>query len=163
MGQTARVYLPATLSILAGLHHHGQLEVSEGHAVTPALREWYADADAEELAYTAFARAAQDALRLLRADQGAPRRRVVVSVDAPVEVEDQPLGSSLVRLRAPLPRSAVAAIHVDGGAAEPEVTAAVGALEAAEHGDLDAQLVVAATEDHELEWYDVAELEQLVS
>jgi hypothetical protein len=147
--------------MLAELYHHGQLEVSEGHAVTPALREWYADADAEELAYTAFARAAQEALRLLRAEPEVPRRRVVVSVDAPVEVADQPLGGSLVRLRAPVTRSAVAAIHVDGQAAEEGVTAAVEALEAAEHGDRDAQLVVAATEDHELEWYDVTELDHL--
>ena len=49
--------------------------------MTPGLREWYAEGDEEELEYVAFTRAAQDALRLLRHDPAAPRRRVVVSAD----------------------------------------------------------------------------------
>jgi hypothetical protein len=54
--------------------------------VTPGLREWYAEGDDEELEYVAFTRAAQGALRLLRQDTAAPRRRVVVSVDVAPEV-----------------------------------------------------------------------------
>src|SRR5690606_15659937 len=112
--QTVRVYLPATMATLAALRRHGRVELASGHAVTPMLREWFADADPEELAYTAFSRAAQDSLGRLHADPTVARRRVVISADAQVEVEDQPLGSSLVRLRSPVPLSAVAAIHVDG-------------------------------------------------
>src|SRR5690606_39778458 len=84
---------------------------------------------------TAFARAAQDSLGRLHADPTVARRRVVISADAQVEVEDQPLGSSLVRLRSPVPLSAVAAIHIDGAAAEPDVAAAAEAYEAAQAGD----------------------------
>lgn len=163
MVQTVRVHLPATMATLAALRRHGRVELAQGHAVTPMLREWYADADAEELAYTAFARAAQDSLERLHADPTVPRRRVVISADAQAEVEDQPLGGSLVRLRSPVPLSAVAAIHVDGAAAEPDVAAAAEAYGAAQSGDPDAQLTVAAAADHELEWYDASELDQLLS
>src|SRR3954463_3139712 len=83
--ELVRVYVPATVPMLAALRSSGQL--GEGptvaHAVTPALREWYAEGDEEELEYVAFTRAAQDALHLLRRDPQAPRRRVVVSADVP--------------------------------------------------------------------------------
>src|SRR5438874_10324273 len=110
-----RVYLPATLPALTALKERGELVPDgEAHAVTPALREWYAEGDEEELEYVAFTRAAQAALQLLRHDPRAPRRRVVVSADVPtagVAVLDRELGSSAVRLAAPLPLAAVAAIH----------------------------------------------------
>src|SRR5690606_36706273 len=118
MVKTVRVNLPASMATLAALRCHGTVVLAQGHAVTPMLREWFADADAEELAYTAFARAAQDSLGRLHADPTVARRRVVISADAQVEVEDQPLGSSLVRLRSPVPLSAVAAIHIDGARSE---------------------------------------------
>ena len=55
-----RVYLPATLAQLAVLRESGELPPpGEAHAVTPALREWYAEGDEEELEYVAFTRAAQ--------------------------------------------------------------------------------------------------------
>ena len=80
-----RVYVPATVPMLAQLRAAGRW--ADGpmvvHAVTPALREWYAEGDEEELEYVAFTRAAQGALRLLRHDPTAPRRRVVVSADRP--------------------------------------------------------------------------------
>src|SRR5262249_30634665 len=68
-----RAYLPATLLGLAALRERGELTADEAHAVTPALREWYAEGDEEELEYVAFTRAAQAALRLLRHDPRAPR------------------------------------------------------------------------------------------
>jgi hypothetical protein len=162
-----RVYLPATLGALANLKERGELEPpGEVHAVTPSLREWYADGDEEELEYVAFTRAAQSALRLLRRDPGAPRRRVVISIDlAPQRVSrlaDQELGSSLVSVPDAVPLSAVAAIHVDGRDAEPDVVAAVEVVEEAIAGDPDAQFTVDSAEDHELEWYDPSELGQLV-
>ena len=79
-----RVYLPATVPLLARLRAGGGLDLPtglRGHAVTPGLREWYAEGDEEELEYVAFTRAAQQSLRLLHEDLAAPRRRVVLSVD----------------------------------------------------------------------------------
>jgi hypothetical protein len=162
-----RVYLPATLAALATLKERGELEPpSEAHAVTPTLREWYAEGDEEELEYVAFTRAAQGSLRMLHADPQAPRRRVVVSVDVPSpgirRRGDQELGSSLVWVLDAVPLSAVAAVHVDGRDAEPDVAAAAEVVEAANAGDPDAQFTVDGAEDHDLEWYDPTELGQLV-
>jgi hypothetical protein len=160
-----RVYLPATLSVLATLKERGELApAAQAHAVTPTLREWYAEGDEEELENVAFTRAAQGALRLLRRDPSAPRRRVVLSADMPADAvcrADQELGSSLVGLIAALPLSAVAAIHVDSADAEFDVAAAVDVVEEAAAGDPDAQFTVDGAEDHELEWYDPSELGQL--
>src|SRR4051812_32794632 len=161
-----RVYRPATMSELAALRDTGRLTVPpEAHAVTPTLREWYAEGDDEELEYVAFTRAAQGALRLLRRDGRAPRRRVVVSADVPtatVAAADADLGSSTVRLAGPGAFTAVAAIHVDGADAADDVAAAAAVVEEALAGDPDAQFTVDGAEDHELEWYDVSELPTLL-
>ncbi|MFB9239763.1 DUF6912 family protein [Plantactinospora siamensis] len=162
--QPVRVYVPATVPLLVTLRG-GQLAVSAGHAVTPGLREWYAEGDEEELEYVAFTRAAQEALRLLRADPGAPRRRVVISADLPpgaARPAGGELGDSAVRLTGPVPLAAVAAIHVDGADAAADVAAAAEVAEAALAGDPDAQFTVDTVEDHELEWYDVSELDTLL-
>ncbi|SNS92809.1 hypothetical protein SAMN05421812_102392 [Asanoa hainanensis] len=159
-----RVYLPATLPMLAALRHEG-LTVAAAHAVTADLREWYAEGDEEELEYVAFTRAAQSALRLLRQDPTAPRRRVVVSADlgrAAVQRVDGELGSSMVKLTGPVPLQAVAAVHVDSQDAEEDVQTAAGQVEEALAGDPDAQFAVDSAEDHELEWYDVSELDTLL-
>jgi hypothetical protein len=162
-----RVYLPATLAQLVVLRESGELPPPiEAHAVTPALREWYAEGDEEELEYVAFTRAAQSALRLLRHDPKAPRRRVVVSIDLPgpmLKMNGLELGSSLVDVVGKVPLRTVAAIHVDGLDAEADIAAAAGVVEEAEAGDPDAQFTVDGAEDHELEWYDPSELDQLVS
>ena len=161
-----RVYVPATMPQLAILRERGELTAPvEVHAVTPTLREWYAEGDEEELEYVAFTRAAQGALRLLRHDPKAPRRRVVVSADVPAGAlrrADQDLGSSLVGMAQSVPLNAVAAIHVDGEAAEIDVAAAAEVVEEAAAGDPDAQFTVDGAEDHELEWYDPTELDRLV-
>lgn len=158
------MYVPTTVPMLSTLRAEGQLAGVRGHAVTPALREWYAEGDEEELEYVAFTRAAQGALRLLRHDPGAPRRRVVVSADVPTSVvirEDSELGSSAVRLAGPVELTSVAAIHVDGAGAADDIAAAADVVEEALAGDPDAQFTVDGAEDHELEWYDVSELETL--
>ena len=82
-----RVYLPTTLTALACLLHTGAIEPApvRGFAVTPALREWYATGDLEELEYVAMAHAARASLRLLADDPQAPRRRVVLAADVPDE------------------------------------------------------------------------------
>src|SRR3982751_6190367 len=103
--------------MLAALRESGQLGdgPTVAHAVTPALREWYAEGDEEELEYVAFTRAAQAALQLLRHDPEAPRRRVVVSADVATSAltrEEVELGSSTVRLPQPISLKEVASIHV---------------------------------------------------
>jgi uncharacterized protein DUF6912 len=162
-----RVYVPATVPMLTALRASGSLsEVAPAaHAVTPSLREWYAEGDEEELEYVAFTRAAQGALQLLRHDPQAPRRRVVVSADVPsgsVKREEVELGSSTVRLVGPVALGDVAAIHVDSADAAEEIAAAVDVVEEALAGDPDAQFTVDGAEDHELEWYAVSELDQLL-
>jgi hypothetical protein len=162
-----RVYLPATVPMITALRASGQL--GEGalvaHAVTPSLREWYAEGDEEELEYVAFTRAAQGALQLLRHDPQAPRRRVVVSADVPSTAllrEDVELGSSTVRLPQPVTLTEVAAIHLDSADAAEAVSAAADVVEEALAGDPDAQFTVDSAEDHELEWYSVTELDELI-
>ncbi|WP_329107598.1 hypothetical protein OG792_04485 [Micromonospora sp. NBC_01699] len=162
--ELVRVYLPATVPMLALLRKQGELPAGEAHAVTPTLREWYAEGDEEELEYVAFTRAAQDALRLLREDPAAPRRRVVVSADLPaatVQRTEVELGSSTVRLDGPVPVAAVAAIHLDDDEAVEDVGLAVAVVSEALAGDPDAQFTVDGVEDHELAWYDISELDDL--
>jgi hypothetical protein len=162
-----RVYVPATVAMVAILRDAAALPESAvlAHAVTPTLREWYVEGDEEELEYVAFSRAAQDALRLLHADPGAPRRRIVVSADVPthvVEPLDHDLGTSAVRLTGPVRLESVAAIHIDAKDAETDVAAAAEAVDAAASGDPDAQFTVDSAEDHELLWYAPEEIDELL-
>ncbi len=166
-----RVYVPLTLSGLAEARRTGQLGTGPlvAHAVTPALREWYLSDDIEELEYAALNRAALASLRLVAADPGAPRRRVVVAADVPdgaATVDpDRGLDPSAlgeVRLAGPLPLAKAASVHVDSADAEADVAAAAGALAAADGGDDDAQFVVDGAEDHELLWYATQEIASLV-
>jgi hypothetical protein len=158
-----RVYVPATVPMLATLRRDGTLDGTIAHTVTPELREWYAEGDEEELEYVAFTRAAQQALQLLRRDPAAPRRRVVVSADVPVAAvrRDLELGSSTVHMSGPLALRTVAAVHLDGVDAADDIAEAAAVVEEALAGDPDAQFTVDSAEDHELEWYDVSELDTL--
>jgi hypothetical protein len=164
--EQVRVYVPATVPMLAALRSSGQLGAGPvvAHAVTPSLREWYAEGDEEELEYAAFTRAAQAALQLLKQDPEAPRRRVVISADVPASAlarEDVELGSSTVRLQQPITLKEVASIHLDGTDAIEQVAAAAEVVDEALAGDPDAQFTVDGAEDHELEWYAVSELDEL--
>ncbi|MEU4877877.1 hypothetical protein [Streptomyces sp. NPDC021608] len=157
-----RVYVPLTLPALAEAHKTGELgaEPLVAYAVTPALREWYLSDDIEELEYAALGRAALASLRLLAADPGAPRRRVVVAVDVPDRLAAvdpdrglDPAALGEVRVTGAVRLAKAAAVHVDAGDAEADVTAAAKALAAADGGDDDAQFVVDGAEDHELLWF----------
>src|SRR3712207_4333747 len=128
--------------MLAALRAEGRLGIppTVAHAVTPALREWYAEGDEEELEYVAFTRAAQGALQLLRHDPTAPRRRVVVSADVAstsLVREDVELGSSTVRLTVPVSLTEIASVHLDSPAAAEEIAAAAEVVEEALAGDPD--------------------------
>jgi hypothetical protein len=166
-----RVYVPLTLPGLAEAHKTGELgsEPLVAYAVTPALREWYLSDDIEELEYAALGRAALASLRLLAADPGAPRHRVVVAVDvsdrAAVADPDRgldPAALGEVRVSGAVPLAKAASVHVDSQDAEPDVAAAVQALAAADGGDDDAQFVVDGAEDHELLWFATQEIANLV-
>jgi hypothetical protein len=161
-----RVYLPSTLPALAAALSAGEIgpAPATGFAVTPALREWYASGDLEELEYVALMEAARASLRLLAADPDAPARRVVLAGEVPeTEIgrsggDDHP---AMVQVLSPVPLGAVAAGHVDSPDAADDVRAAVTALPAADGGDDDARFTVDGAEGHELMWYATQELRHL--
>lgn len=168
-----RIYLPTTLPGLASLARCGALEPAplEAFAVTPALREWYVDDAAEELEYAAMTAAARQSLRLLAATSpeggGVPPRRVVVAADVP-GADVAPVGQpdrepAAIRVTATVPLSSVVSAHVDDVHAEPDVAAAVRALPEADAGDDDAAFTVDGAEAHELAWYAVQEIADLVA
>ncbi|MET7716007.1 hypothetical protein [Streptomyces sp. NPDC005407] len=167
-----RVYVPLTLSGLAEAHKTGELGPGPltAYAVTPGLREWYVSDDIEELEYAALNRAAAASLRLLAGDPDAARRRVVVAIDVrdqdAVADPDRVLVASAlgeVRVGSAVPLGKAAAVHVDGDDAVGDVSAAADALGAADQGDDDAQFTVDGAEDHELLWYGVQEIPNLIS
>ena len=161
-----RVYLPTTLTALATMLRTGEVGPApvRGFAVTPALREWYAAGDLEELEYVAMAHAARASLRLLAGDPRAPRRRVVLAADVPGEQIsgdggfDEP---TLVEVGAPVAVSQVVSGHVDDELAAADIAEAVAALPAADKGDDDARFAVDGAEGHELLWYAAQELPYL--
>jgi uncharacterized protein DUF6912 len=163
-----RVYVPVTLTAVARLLSAGEIQAApvRGYAVTPALREWYSGGDIEELEYVAMMHAARESLRLLAADPGAPRRRVVLAVDMPdhqVMADagfDEP-GS--VQISSPVPIRAVASGLVDDSDAAGDLAAAIAALPSADAGDEDAQFIVDGADGHELQWYATQELADLAS
>ncbi|MDQ1706671.1 MAG: hypothetical protein QOF18_3037, partial [Frankiaceae bacterium] len=57
-----RVYLAATLPLLRQWLAAGQAPPGPGHAVTPALREWYREGSQEEMEYVAQLAAGRAAL-----------------------------------------------------------------------------------------------------
>ncbi|MEW2613685.1 hypothetical protein AB0937_26520 [Streptomyces sp. NPDC047880] len=166
-----RVYVPLTLPGLAEAYKTGELGTGPfvAYAVTPGLREWYVSDDIEELEYAALGRAALASLRLLAAEPGAPRRRVVIALDVADRAASadpgralDPAGPGEVRVAGPVPLGKAASVHVDAADAEADVTAAAEALPAADGGDDDAQFVVDGAEDHELLWFATQEIANLV-
>lgn len=166
-----RVYVPLTLSGLAEAYTTGELGAGPvvAYAVTPALREWYLSDDIEELEYAALSQAALASLRLLAAEPGAPRRRVVIAVDVPEGAASadpdrglDPAALGEVRVAGAVTLAKAAAVHVDAADAEADVTAAARALESADRGDDDAQFIVDGAEDHELLWFATQEIPHLL-
>ncbi len=163
-----RIYLGATLSELAHLRDDGIVPAGfTAHAVTPALREWYAEGDLDELEHAAFLQAARASLQRLAEDPEAVRLRVVLSADVAdsavrvVAGGDEERG--LVVVDADLHLGGLASVHVDEAQAVADVTAAVEAWTAAMAGDEDAQFVVDGAEGHDLLWYDVTELDAVLA
>jgi hypothetical protein len=157
-----RVYIPATLSALEQLVAEGSLQPRSGtaFAVTPALREAYAEGDDEELAEVAIAEAALASLRLLAAESDPRLRRAVLIADAPDDsVTLRPdLDDAVVRIAGRVVLDHIVAAYVDNAAAEPAVKAAVEVIDEADLGDEDAELTVGDAQDHDLAWYAAQEL-----
>ena len=159
-----RVYLPSTLTALRGLLDTGTLGEPPlpAYAVTPELREWYAEGDDEELEYAALSLAARASVRLLDADQDAPRRRVVVVADVERADPVPQVDRAAVRVTAAVPLRDVRAVHVDDPAAVPDVTVAADSVIEADLGSEDAAFRVEQAEGHELQWYATQEIGPLL-
>jgi hypothetical protein len=156
-----RVYIPATLQMLQRLVADGELHPVNGtaFAVTPALREAYAEGDDDELAEVAMRDAGLASLRLLGTDEsGLPWRRAVLVADVDDALPRPDLDDAVVRLSGPVPLDRVICAHVDNAAAEDAVAAAIDAIDAADLGDEDAELTVGDAQDHDLAWYAPQEL-----
>ena len=141
-----RVYLPVSWHQLEALTR-GPVAVATGHAVTDEVRSELSGSDDEELEYAALGAAAADALALVA---GRPQR-VVLAVDTSAT----PSGNvSEVNLSEPIRLVDVAAVHVDAPDAADDVRAAL-----AEPGD---EALLERVLDHELGWYAVQELPDLI-
>jgi hypothetical protein len=160
-----RVFVPATMPLLGALRADGLPAPVAAHAVTGALREWYVEGDGEELEYAASTEAAAASVRLLAADPKAPSRRVVVAAEVPDAAVRPVAGSarSAVVLGTDLTADLVVSVHVDDDDAAADVGAAARAVPAADAGDEDAVHAVEDAEGHELLWYDVTELDDLLA
>ncbi|MGE2720943.1 DUF6912 family protein [Mycolicibacterium celeriflavum] len=157
-----RVYIPATLTMLQQLVADRVLHARSGtaFAVTPALRESYAEGDDEELAEVARQEAALASLRLL-AGEGVgdlPPRRAVVEAEVDGATVRPDLDDAVVRLEGPIAFDDVIAAYVDNAEAESAVLPALEAVDEADLGDEDAEFVVGDAQDHDLAWYAPQEL-----
>ena len=157
-----RVYVPATLAMLQQLVGDRLLYARNGtaFAVTPALREAYAEGDDDELADVALRDAALASLRLLSGEgtSDLPPRRAVVVADVEGATARPDLDDPVVRLAGPIAYDDVIAAYVDNAEAEPAVVPAIEAIDAADMGDDDAEFVVGDAQDHDLAWYAPQEL-----
>jgi hypothetical protein len=158
------VYIPATVAMLQELVAKGSFWPVNGtaFAVTPTLREAYAEGDDDELAEVALQEAALASLRLLAAEADAtsdtPHRRAVLTAQVDDAKYRPDLDDAVVRLGAPVAIEHVIAAFVDNADAEPAVAAAIAVIDAADLGDEDADLVVGDAQDHDLAWYANQEL-----
>ena len=157
-----RVYIPTTLVALQELVAERTLRVVNGtaFAVTPTLREAYAEGDDDELAEVALRDAALASLRLLATggESDLPPRRAVVVADAEEVTARPDLDDAVVRLSGPVALDSVVAVYVDNADAESAVLAAVEVVDEADLGDEDAELTVGDAQDHDLAWYAPQEL-----
>ncbi|MGB7867927.1 MAG: hypothetical protein WBM01_06525 [Mycobacterium sp.] len=166
-----QIYIPVTLAMLQQLVADGSLLPVNGtaFAVTPRLREAYAEGDEDELGDVALREAARASLRLLagagaseQPDAKLPPRRAVLLADVGEVTLRPDLDDAVVRIGAPVAINDVIAAYVDNAAAEADVTAAIAVIDEADLGDEDAELTVGDAQDHDLAWYATQELSFLL-
>ena len=158
-----RVYVPATLAMLQQLVADRSMHAvnATAFAVTPTMRESYAEGDDDELADVALRHAALASLRLLAADDqelGLPPRRAVVVAEIDCATARPDLDDAVVRLSGPVTIDEVIAAYVDNADAESAVRAAIEAVDAADLGDEDSELIVGDAQDRDLALYAPQEL-----
>ena len=157
-----RVYIPATLAMLQQLVADRMLHARSGtaFAVTPTLREAYAQGDDDELADVALREAALASLRLLAGEgtSSMPPRRAVLEAEVGDVTARPDLDDAVVRLSGPIAFDDVIAAYVDNAEAEAAVLPAIEAIDDADLGDEDAEFVVGDAQDHDLAWYGPQEL-----
>jgi hypothetical protein len=163
-----RVYIPSTLRLLDAACHARELGPAPltAYAVTPALREWYAEGDDEELEYAAMAQAARASVGLLAADPGTPRRRVVVAAEVsavPPADGSVELGDARLELQVVISWTTVAAVHLDAAGAAAVVGKAADLWDAAQNGDDDALFALDSCEGEDLLWYATQEIPDLLA
>ena len=148
--------------MLAGLVADHTLHARSGtaFAVTPTLRESYAEGDDDELAEVALRDAALGSLRLLSAEEpdALPLRRAVLVADVENTKARPDLDDAVVRVQDAVTLADIVAVYVDTAAAESAVRAAMDVIDAADLGDEDAELAVGDAQDHDLAWYATQEL-----
>jgi hypothetical protein len=129
-------------------------------AVTPTLREAYAEGDDDELAEVALRDAALASLRLLAGEgiSDLPPRRAVVVAEVEGATGRPDLDDAVVRLSGSITYDHVIAAYVDNADAEAAVVPAIEAVDSADLGDEDAEFVVGDAQDHDLAWYAPQEL-----
>lgn len=164
MAKVVKIYIPATLAMLQQLVVEGSLRPVNGtaFAVTPTLREFYAEGDDDELAEVALREAALASLRLLAAGFDAgdslPPRRVVLAAEAEDVTCRPDLDDAVVKFGGLVAIDQVVAAYVDNASAELAVMGAIEVIDAADLGDEDADLIVGDAQDHDLAWYANQEL-----
>lgn len=122
--------------------------------MTPALREWYRDGEAEDLEYSASARAGDLSLGAIASD---PRpRRIVVAADASAVVDASVDELAGVRLEGDLTWGDVAAVLTDDG--DDALLAVRTALAALENAGVGVPPEVEDLDAFELAWFDPIEM-----
>src|SRR5271156_680026 len=138
-----QIYIPVTLAMLQQLVADGSLLPVNGtaFAVTPRLREAYAEGDDDELGDVALREAALASLRLLagagaseQPDAKLPPRRAVLLADVGEVTLRPDLDDAVGRIGAPV------------------------VIDEAGRGDEDAELTVGDAQAHDMAWYATQEL-----
>ena len=131
-------------------------------AVTPTLRESYAEGDDDELAEVALREAALASLRLLGAEEIAtePFRRDgwCWSPRWPKRQPRPDLDDAVVRLAGPVGIADVIAAYVDNAVGRAGGDRCGRGRRRRRLGDEDAELTVGDAQDHDLAWYATQEL-----
>ncbi len=157
---TVRVYLPVTPRALRAAKERGYVGPGplDGHAVTAAVRTVLDDVDEEDREYLVLSSASLDCLSLLEADETPVRLVVAVEVDDVTDAGDVDTPSA-VRVAGEVPLRRVAAVHADSEDAREVVAAARDAVLADSE---DADGLAERCLDHELAWFAVQEIDDLL-